>query len=91
MVQDKKAEARGVDQEVARQTITQERARRRAAEVADESEDSGFLRQRMEAVLEEKTKAQLAQETASVLQENRPLASLEVAPGGSRGGHPPRG
>ena len=37
--------------------------------------------------------AQLAQETASVLQENRPLASSfsEVAPGGSRGGHPPRG
>ena len=66
-----------MDQEVARQTITQERARRRAAEVADESEDSGFLRQRMEAVLEEKTKAQLAQETASVLQENRPLASSD--------------
>ena len=60
MVQDKKAEARGVDQEVARQTITQERARRRAAEVADESEDSGFLRQRMEAVLEEKTKEEHA-------------------------------
>ena len=57
--------------------------------MADDSEDSGFLRQRMEAVLEEE-KAQLAQETASLLQENRPLAS-EVAPGGWRGGPPPRG
>ena len=58
--------------------------------MADDSEDSGFLRQRMEALLEEK-KAQLAQETASLVQEeNRPLAS-KVAPGGWRGGHPPRG
>ena len=69
MVQDKKAEAEGRGPG-GRQDITQERARRRAAEVADDSEDSGFLRQRMEAVLEEE-KAQLAQETASLLQENR--------------------
>ena len=89
MVQDKKAEAEGRGPG-GRQDITQERARRRAAEVADE-EDSGFLRQRMEAVLEEE-KAQLAQETASLLQENRPLASEEVgAPGRLAWGPPPRG
>ena len=59
--------------------------------MADDSEDSGFLRQRMEAVLEEE-KAQLAQETASLLQENRPLASEEVAvPGRLAWGPPPRG
>ena len=54
-----------------KQELTQERARRRAAEVADE--DSGFLRQQMEALLKEK--AQLAQENASLLQENRSLSS----------------
>ena len=55
-----------------KQELTQERARRRAAEVAG-AEDSGFLRQQMEALLKEK--AQLAQENASLLQENRSLSS----------------
>ena len=59
-----------------KQELTQERARRRAAEVADE--DSGFLRQQMEALLKEK--AQLAQENASLLQENRSLSSEVLLP-----------
>jgi hypothetical protein len=54
-----------------KQELAQERARRRAAEASDE--DSGFLRQQMEALLKEK--GRLAQENARLTQENQNLLS----------------
>ena len=53
-----------------KQELAQERARRRAAEASDE--DSGFLRQQMEALLKE---GRLAQENARLTQENQNLLS----------------